>query len=132
VIRFLVDTDICIYALKGRSASLADSFEANKGSIATSDITLFELAYGAEKYAEPKLRTEIIEAFAARLEVFPFDTKAAFHAAEIRASLQRQGTPIGNFDLLIAGIARSRSLIVVTKNTREFSRVDGLRLETWT
>lgn len=131
MIRLLLDTDICIHALKGRSPRLAERFEANRGTMAVSDISLFELAYGAENYAEPRLRLEIIEGFAARLEVSPFDTQAAMQAGEIRASLRRQGLPIGAYDVLIAAIARSRGLILITRNTREFNRVDGLRLEDW-
>ena len=69
--------------------------------------------------------------FTARLLVLPFDSAAAAHAAEIRADLERRGTMIGGYDLLIAGHARSRGLVVVTGNLREFKRVDGLRCEDW-
>lgn len=131
MITLLLDTDICIHVLKGRSPQLAERFEANRGTIAVSDVTLFELAYGAENYAAPRQRLNIIEGFVARLEVLPFDSQAAMQAGEIRASLRRQGLPIGAYDLMIAGIARSRGLILVTHNTREFSRVDGLRLADW-
>jgi len=72
-----------------------------------------------------------VERFAARLEVLPFDDAAADHAAEIQASLARRGLPIGGYDLLIAGHARSRGLTVVTGNLAEFGRVDGLRCEDW-
>jgi len=69
--------------------------------------------------------------FAARLDVLPFDADAADHAADIRANLERRGQTIGGYDLLIAGHARSRGLIVVTGNPGEFRRVDGLRCEDW-
>ncbi|WP_312164830.1 PIN domain-containing protein [Phenylobacterium sp.] len=72
-----------------------------------------------------------MERFASRLEVLAFDDVAADHAAEIRASLERRGQPIGGYDLLIAGHARSRGLTVVTGNLAEFGRVEGLRCEDW-
>ena len=72
-----------------------------------------------------------VERFAARLDVLPFDAEAAAHAADIRADLERRGCPIGGYDVLIAGQARSRGLIVVTGNLREFRRVEGLRCEDW-
>ena len=131
MLAYLLDTDICIHALKRRNQSLAAQFEANDGRMAISDVTLFELAYGAEKYAEPQQRLAIIESFAARLELLPFESRAAFHAAEIRASLERAGQMIGGYDLMIAGIARSRGLVLVTGNLREFERVQGLRVESW-
>lgn len=73
----------------------------------------------------------MVETFAARLEVLDFDDDAAAHAGEIRADLERQGSPIGSYDLLIAGHARSRGLVVVTGNLAEFRRVEGLRCEDW-
>lgn len=72
-----------------------------------------------------------VERFAARLDVLPFDAAAADHAADIRADLERKGQRIGGYDLLIAGHARSRGLVVVTGNLGEFGRVDGLRCEDW-
>ena len=72
-----------------------------------------------------------MERFAARLDVLPFDAEAAAHSADIRTTLERQSRPIGAYDLLIAGHARSRGLIVVTGNLGEFIRVAGLRSEDW-
>ncbi len=127
----LLDTDICIHALKRKSASLAARFTENDGRMAISDVTLFELAYGAEKYDQPQQRMAIIEAFAARLELLPFNSRAAFHAGQIRATLERKGQMIGAYDVMIAGIARAQGLILVTNNLREFERVEGLRVERW-
>lgn len=79
---------------------------------------------------EPRTRREV-ERFAARLEVLPFDSEAAAHAADIRAALEKKGQGIGGYDMLIAGHARSRGLVVVTGNLREFCRVDGLLCEDW-
>jgi tRNA(fMet)-specific endonuclease VapC len=128
---YLLDTDICIHALKRRKAALAERFSAHDGRMAVSDVTLFELYYGAERYDDPAARTAIIESFAARLEVLPFDTRAALHAGNIRATLERQGQNIGAYDLMIAAIARSQGLVLVTGNMREFGRVKGLRVERW-
>lgn len=128
---YLLDTDICIHALKGRSVALAALFKTNDGRMAISDVTLFELCYGAEKYADPAARLAVIENFAARLELLPFDSRAAHHAGNIRAALERQGRTIGAYDLMIAGTARSQGLVLATNNLREFERVDGLRVERW-
>lgn len=131
MLAYLLDTDICIHALKRRNASLIDAFAAHDGRMAVSDVTLSELYYGAERYDDPASRIAIIESFAARLEVLPFDSRAALHAGNIRASLERQGRMIGAYDLMIAAIARSQGLVLVTGNVREFERVEGLRVERW-
>ena len=90
-----------------------------------------ELLYGAAKSARPEANRREVENFASRLEVLAYDIDAADHAADIRATLERQGRSIGGYDVLIAGIARSRGLIVVTGNRGEFDRVEGLRCEDW-
>jgi tRNA(fMet)-specific endonuclease VapC len=87
--------------------------------------------HGAAKSARPDANRHEVENFAARLEVLPYDAPAAHHAAEIRAALERQGRSIGSYDVLIAGHARSRGLVVVTGNRGEFDRVAGLRCEDW-
>ena len=92
---------------------------------------LAELLVGAAKSAKPAETRREVDRFAARLEVLPFDAQAADHAADIRAALEREGRGIGAYDVLIAGQARSRGLVVVTGNLREFRRVDGLRCEDW-
>jgi tRNA(fMet)-specific endonuclease VapC len=131
LISFLLDTDICVLTLKRRSPELLKKLKSYDGEIAVSDITLFELYFGAEKYADPYGRFADIESFASRLEILPFDTAAARQAGNIRATLKRSGSMIGAYDLQIAGIARSRGLVLVTRNLREFQRVEGLRIETW-
>jgi tRNA(fMet)-specific endonuclease VapC len=131
MLAYLLDTDICIHALKKRNAALLEAFTAHDGRMAVSDVTLYELYYGAERYDDPAQRIAIIESFAARLEVLPFDTRAALHAGNIRATLERQGQMIGAYDVMIAAIARSQGLVLVTGNIREFERVEGLRVERW-
>lgn len=96
-----------------------------------STLTLAELFYGVEKSAHPARNLAEVEGFAARLEVLDFDGHAAAHTGQIRAELARTSTPIGPYDQMIAGHARSRGLIVVTNNRREFDRVPGLRVEDW-
>jgi tRNA(fMet)-specific endonuclease VapC len=131
VITHLLDTDVCIYALKKRSRSLLQKLSSLEGHMAVSDVTLFELYFGAESYAEPEARVSIVEDFATRLEVLPFDSKAARHAGNIRAELERRGMKIGAYDIQIAAVARSQGLILATNNLREFARVKGLRIEKW-
>lgn len=127
----MLDTNLCIRVLRDRPPGLRPRFNAETDSLCISTITLAELMYGAEKSAKPVENRHEVERFAARLDVLTFDSRAAAHSAEIRATLERRGMPIGAYDLLIAGHARSLGLVVVTGNLREFTRVDGLRSEDW-
>lgn len=127
----MLDTNLCIRVLRDRPAGLRERFNTESNSICISTVVLSELLYGAEKSARPAEGRSAVEEFAQRLPVLAFDEAAAAHTAEIRASLARQGLPIGSYDALIAGHARSEGLIVVTGNLREFQRVDGLRCEDW-
>jgi tRNA(fMet)-specific endonuclease VapC len=131
VLRYLLDTNICIYVLKRQPAALREKFNMHAQHLCLSSVTLAELLYGAEKSAKPAGNLAVIENFASRLVVLPFEEKAAAHYGQIRADLERRGTPIGPYDLMIAGHARSEGLVVVTHNTREFERVEGLRVEDW-
>lgn len=127
----MLDTNIGIRVLRDRPPALRERFNAEAASLCISTVTLAELLVGAEKSVRPAETRARVEAFAARLEVLPFDAEAAAHYADIRAVLERQGTTIGPYDLMIAGHARSRGLVVVTGNEGEFSRVAGLRVENW-
>ncbi len=131
MLRHMLDTNLCIRVLRDRPASLRARFNAEAEGLCISTIILAELLHGAAKSARPVENRREVERFAARLEVLPFDAEAAAHAADIRAALERQGQVIGGYDLLIAGHARSRGLVVVTGNLAEFQRVDGLRCEDW-
>ena len=130
--RFLLDTNILIYTLKNRPQQVRARFEQHEGSIAVSTVSLGELVFGAERSEKPQENLRVIESLIARLDVLPFDETAAFHFGQIRAELFNQGQPIGPFDTMIAAHARSSGLVLVSNNTREFSRVSGLRLENWT
>lgn len=132
MIKYLLDTNIIIFTIKRRPQSLLPKFNQRAGLLAISSITLGELVFGAEKSANPAKNLVVIEEVTSRLMVLPYDEQAAFHYGVIRASLEKQGNRIGDNDLHIAGHARSRGLIIVTNNTREFCRVDGLIVEDWT
>lgn len=131
MLRYMLDTNLCVRVLRERPASLRDRFNAEADGLCLSTIVLTELLHGAAKSARPDHNRREVENFAARLEVLVFDSDAAGHAAEIRASLERQGLTIGDYDVLIAGHARSRGLSVVTGNLGECRRVEGLRCEDW-
>jgi tRNA(fMet)-specific endonuclease VapC len=128
---YLLDSDICVRLLRNRSREVAERLNANAGHLFTSTVVRHELVHGALMSARPAEQHQAVEALIGRLTVLEFDTAAADHAADVKADLQRRGLMIGSNDLLIAGHARSRSLIVVTGNLREFGRVPGLRCEDW-
>ena len=127
----MLDTNLCIRVLRDRPAGLRPRFNQAAGRLCVSTIVLTELLHGAARSARPDAGRRTVEAFAERLEVLAFDETAAAHAADIRADLERRGLPIGGYDVLIAGHARSLGLVVVTGNLGEFRRVDGLRSEDW-
>ncbi|ULJ65429.1 type II toxin-antitoxin system tRNA(fMet)-specific endonuclease VapC [Wielerella bovis] len=131
MLRYMLDTNICIYTIKNNPAIVREKFQQHQHHLCISSIVLSELLYGAEKSDTPTKSLALIEGLAARLEVLDFDENAAAHSAEIRAELAKKGTPIGHYDVLIAGHARSRGLVLVSNNLREFERVGGLRLENW-
>ena len=131
MISHLLDTDVCIHALKKRSRALLEKLTAHDGRMAISDVTVFELYFGAEGYEEPQRRIAVIEDFASRVELIAFDSHAARHAGNIRAMLERRGRMIGAYDLMIAATARARGLVLATGNLREFMRVEALRTEKW-
>jgi tRNA(fMet)-specific endonuclease VapC len=131
VLRYLLDTNICIYVIKHRPTAVREVFNRHHGQMAISAITQAELWHGAEKSADPPRNLAVVEDFCSRLAVLPYADKAAAHYGSIRAGLERQGTPIGVNDLHIAAHARSEGLVLVTNNLREFDRVAGLRLENW-
>ena len=131
MLRYLLDTNLSIRVLRDRPAGLRERFNAEASGLCISDVVLYELLYGAEKSAKPAENRTAVERFAARLTILPFDSAAAAHAANIRADLEWRGASIGAYDLLIAGHARSRGLIVVAGSLREFNRVQGLRSEDW-
>jgi tRNA(fMet)-specific endonuclease VapC len=131
MLRYMLDTDFCIDVLRDRPAELRGRFDAEADALCISTVTLAELLHGAAKSGRPIDNRHEVERFVARLAVLSFDAEAADHSADIRATLERRGNPIGAYDVLIAGHARSRGLVVITGNTGEFGRVEGLRAENW-
>lgn len=131
MLRYMLDTDLCIRVLRDRPAAIRDRFNAEADGLCMSTVVLTELLLGALKSARPVENRVEVERMAARVEVLAFDADGAGHAADIRATLERSGRMIGVYDGLIAGHARSRGLVVVTGNLGEFTRVDGLRCEDW-
>ncbi len=131
MLRYMLDTNLCIRVLRDRPQALRARFNAEADGLCISTVILYELLVGAAKSARPVETRTGVERFAARLAVLDLDEAAAAHAGDIRADLERRGMGIGAYDTLIAGHARSRGLTVVTGNLREFTRVDGLRCEDW-
>lgn len=131
MLKYLLDTNIVIYAMKNRPQQVKRRFQEHDGRMAISTITLGELVFGAEHSQQIEQNLADIEALVSRLEILPFEDKSAYHFGQIRAALYRSGRPIGPYDMLIAGQARARGLILVTNNTKEFSRVPGLLIEDW-
>ena len=131
MLKYMLDTNICIFTIKNKPHEVREAFNRYQGQLCISAITLMELIYGAEKSAAPEKNLAVVESFAARLDVLNYDQEAAAHSGQLRAELAKNGKPIGPYDQMIAGHARSQGLIVVTNNLREFERVPGLRFEDW-
>ena len=132
MIHYLLDTDICIEMIRGKSpALLAHLRRREVGSVAISSITLAELQYGVAKSRDPEQNLIALVHFVAPLEVLPFDERVAAGYGKLRADLERSGQPIGPLDTLIAAHALAAKLTLVTNNQREFSRVPGLHVENW-
>ena len=128
--KFLLDTNICIYIIRNRPPEVLDRFRRlAPGTAGISVITYFELKYGALRSAEPRKNSVMIEQFTLPLEIVPMEIAMADECAALRIELKH--SPIGPMDLLIAGQARNLGATLVTNNTREFSRVKGLKVENW-
>ncbi|TCT06350.1 type II toxin-antitoxin system tRNA(fMet)-specific endonuclease VapC [Paralcaligenes ureilyticus] len=131
MLRYMLDTNICIFIIKNRPVQVRERFARHPAQLCISTITLMELIYGAEKSVNAAANLSVVEGFTARLDVLDFSFDAAAHAGQVRAELAKLGTPIGPYDSQIAGHARALGLVLVTNNTREFERVPGLRVEDW-
>jgi tRNA(fMet)-specific endonuclease VapC len=131
MLRYMLDTNICIYVIKNRPEGLRERFNRLADQLCISAVTLAEIIYGAEKSARQIENIKVVEQFAARLEVLPFGERAATHYGQIRADLERAGHPIGLHDMMIGGHARSEGLTLVSNNVREFQHIEGLRIDNW-
>jgi tRNA(fMet)-specific endonuclease VapC len=128
---FLLDTDSCIDVLRGVRSVLRKLQTLSPGDCAVSSITAFELYAGCLLSARPERERVKVERFLEQLAVIAFDQVTARHAATIRVELQRDGAPIGAYDLLIAAEARRSDFVLVSSNAREFAKITNLRLESW-
>lgn len=130
---YMLDTNICIYIIKRRPAEVIEKFRTFAVSeIAVSSITLAELEYGVSKSQHVEKNRDALALFVSPLDILPFNSLAAVKYGEIRAKQEKDGSPVGSMDMLIAAHAMSRGLTLVTNNTREFERIEGLRIENWT
>lgn len=131
--KYMLDTNICIYVIKHKPEIVINRFLAhNPDDICISSITYAELMHGVEKSQAIDKNRLAISLFLSPITVLDFNAGAAESYGMIRADLEKKGTPIGPMDMLIAGHAMSEKLILVTNNTKEFARVEGLLLENWT
>jgi tRNA(fMet)-specific endonuclease VapC len=131
-VRYLLDTNICIYIAKHNPQCVRTRFEQHSAAeIAMSAITLGELRFGAEQSKVRERSLIALHHLESLIQALPLDQHAAAHYGQIRAELKRQGQMIGNNDLWIAAHARSQDWTLVTNNVREFERVDGLKVENW-
>jgi tRNA(fMet)-specific endonuclease VapC len=128
----MLDTNICIYIIKKKPEQVIGQLkDARISDIGVSSITLSELEYGAAKSSRPQQNRIALAEFLAPLEILSYDDMAAQAYGRIRAVLERQGTPTGSMDILIAAHALSLNCTLVTNNEREFSRVPSLKIENW-
>lgn len=131
--KLMLDTNICIYIIKQQPVTVLKRFlEYQIGDIGISSITLSELRYGVAKSTHQEKNTKALDEFITPLEVVSFDEEAAHVYGEIRAALEKAGTPIGAMDMLIAAHAVSLGIPLVTNNTREFVRIPTLNIIDWT
>ena len=130
--RYLLDTNICIYIAKRKPVGVLRRLDRLRpGDVGMSIVTYFELVYGACKSEYAQANLAKIEQLRLLIPVQPLDVDAAEQYGRLRCELERQGKPIGAYDLLIAAHALSLGLTLVTNNTREFARVSGLPVENW-
>jgi len=130
--RFLLDTNICIYIIKQKPPKVFDKFQTlTLSDVGVSSITVAELEYGAYKSQRQEQNRAALSQFLIPLEILPFDERATQTYGQIRAELERRGTVIGSMDMLIASQAISLGLTLVTNNVRELSQIPGLTLVNW-
>ena len=130
--KYLLDTNICIYMIKNNPPEVRKHFQnVTPGDVYISSVTIAELQYGAEKSAAKEKNALALEAFLLPLVIVPFDLDAAVAYGKIRNFLERQGTPIGGMDMLIAAQAIAYDFTLITHNMKEFQRIPNLKCEAW-
>jgi len=130
--KFMLDTNTCIYIIKRKPANVIKRFRQTEISqIGISSITLSELLYGVSKSSKPEQNKIALMQFIAPLEILPYDDEAAQYYGDLRTHLEKQGTPIGSLDMLIAAHALSIACILITNNEREFIRIPNIKIDNW-
>jgi len=130
VTRFMLDTDTVSYALRGQGDVQARIMEHRPSELCVSAITVAELRFGAHRRASAKIQ-KLIDIFVSKVEVLPFDELCAGHFGALASQLAARGTPIGDFDVLIAAHAIAAEATLVTNNVKHFSRIRALHVENW-
>ena len=129
---YLLDTNICIYIIKKKPADVLKTLKTkSKKDIYISSITIAELEYGIAKSQFPEKNKIALIEFLSIFNILPFDDNDAVDFGKIKKELEKKGKIIGPMDLLLAAQAKSKKLILVTNNTKEFERVEGLKIENW-
>ena len=130
--RYLLDTNICIYVIKHKPEKVFQKLQTiHPEDVCISSVTYAELVHGVEKSAAVEKNRLALSILLANMEILDFDVDAAGCYGKIRAGLEKNGTPIGPLDMMIAGHAQSLGYTVVTNNVKEFSRVSALKIENW-
>jgi len=130
---YILDTNTCIYFLNGKYSSISEHFRnTTSDQILIPSIVQAELLFGVEKSQKKDENKRVLDRFLNVFKTADFDSKAAVHYSKIRSNLESAGSPIGPKDLLIASIVIANNGILVTNNTKEFSRIPNLHLEDWT
>jgi tRNA(fMet)-specific endonuclease VapC len=132
MIKYMLDTNICIYIIKRKPMDVIERFrQTGISQVGISTITLSELEYGAAKSSKPDQNQFALAQFLAPLEILSYGDEAAQKYGRLRAFLENQGTPIGSLEMLIAAHVLSWACILVTNNEKEFSRVPDLKIDNW-
>jgi tRNA(fMet)-specific endonuclease VapC len=130
--KFMLDTNTCIYIIKRKPPDVIERFKLTEISqIGISSITMSELLYGVSKSSKPEQNQIALIQFIAPLEILSYGGEAAQYYGELRAHLEKQGTPIGSLDMLIAAHALSIDCTLITNNEKEFIRIPNLKIDNW-
>jgi len=130
--KFMLDTNICIYIIKRKPLDVIERFnQTGISQIGISSISLSELLYGVSKSSKPEQNRIALMQFIAPLEILAYGDEASQYYGDLRAHLEKQGTPIGSLDMLIAAHALSIPCTLVTNNEKEFIRIPDLKIDNW-
>lgn len=128
---WVLDTNTLIYFFKGEGRVAEHLLARSPKDIGIPAVVLYELQVGIAKSSAPEKRSQQLAELISVIQLLPFHQREAQAAAQLRAALEREGQPIGPYDTLIAGTALAHGAILVTRNTREFDRIEALRVENW-